>query len=221
VGIGTLSLAGVTAFTAGIAAFQERIRQFFTRARLTMEIRMHAPDTTQIDGNNPQTGAFIMKLLYVRIRVSHRKGRPAENVEVMATEVWERVKDGPWETVRTFLPLTLAWSHVRTPNMRVPAGLFRFCDLGRFQTDANGQTVFVFDTIVQPNAVAGGIIPNALLPGEYRFELVLGGDNTNRVTKRWLLKFGPDWSDDEETMLSRVSVTPAPRLDHLDHAVNS
>lgn len=210
VALGTLSLAGVTVFTAGVAAFQERIRQFFTRARLVMEIRMGAPDTAQIDGTDPQTGAFATKLLYVRIRVTHGGGRPAENVEIMVTNVWRRSSDGgSWEVLQTFLPLTLAWSHVRTASSRVPAGLFRFCDLGRFQPDAGGRAIFVFDTIVQPNPVAGGVYPNVLLPGEYRFELALGGDNTNRVARRWVLTFGPEWSDDEATMLSRVSLVDA------------
>jgi hypothetical protein len=208
VAVGTLALAGVTAFTAGVAAFQERIRQFFVRARVAMEIRMEAPDTTQIDGTDPNTGAFTAKLLYVRIRVSHRSGRPAENVEIMVTNVWRRAGDDSWQVLQTFLPLTLAWSHVRTVSSRVPSGLFRFCDLGRFQRDDQGQTIFVFDTIVQPNPVAGGVYPNVLYPGEYRFELALGGDNTNRETGRWLLRFGSGWSDDEATMLSMVSLTP-------------
>jgi hypothetical protein len=206
VGLGTLSLAGTTVVTAAVAAFQEPIRRFFSRAKLVMEIRLKPPDTTQIDGTDPRTGAFTVKLLYVRIRVSHLRGRPAENVEIMVSNVWKQEAGGSWEVLQTFLPLTLAWSHVRTASIRVPAGLFRFCDLGRFQPGDAGRAIFVFDTIVQPNPVAGGVIPNLLSPGVYRFELVLGGDNTNRVTTRWTLEFPADWSDDEATMLAGVQL---------------
>lgn len=209
VALGTLSLAGVTVLTAGVAAFQERIRQFFSRAQLGMEIRMEPPDTTQIDGTHPVSGVFTTRLLYVRIRVANDGGRPAENVEIMVTNVWRRDGDGNWEPLQTFLPLTLAWSHVRTPSSPVPARLFRFCDLAHFQPGPNGATIFVFDTIVQPNPVSGAEFPpNVLTPGDYRFELALGGDNTNRVTAQWRLSFGAAWSDDEATMLAGISLLP-------------
>jgi len=132
-----------------------------------MEIRMEPPDTTQIDGTHPVSGVFTTRLLYVRIRVTNDGGRPAENVEIMVTNVWRRDADGDWESLQTFLPLTLAWSHVRTPNSPVPARLFRFCDLAHFQPGPNGETLFIFDTIIQPNPVSGARFPpNVLTPGE-------------------------------------------------------
>jgi hypothetical protein len=210
VAIGTLALAGMTVVAAMIAVFQEPIRRHFIRAILSMDILLTPPDTHQIDGTHPVTGALMGKLLYVRIRVTHLGGRPAENTEIVAAHLWRRANHGSWETVPTFLPLSLAWSHSqpRAATIRVPAGLFRHCHLGRFQPnpDGSGDPVFVFDLIVQPNPVAGGVLPNVLQPGEYRFELVLGGDNTSRITKRWTLKFSGPWSDDETTMLSQIEV---------------
>jgi hypothetical protein len=205
VAIGTLALAGTTVLAIAVAVFQEPIRRHFTRATVSMEIRLEPPDTHQIDGTDPRTGRFLAKLVYVRIRVEHVKGSPAENVEIVVAKVWRRISKR-WEVVETFLPLSLAWSHVRTPTARVPSGLFRHCDLGRFQPE-NGQPMFVFDLIVQPNPVAGGVVPNALKPGNYMFELQLAGDNVRRITKRWLLNFHGPWSDHEATMLSRIKLT--------------
>jgi len=105
--------------------------------------------------------------------------------------------------------LSLAWSHLqpRTSTIRVPAGLFRHCHLGRFQPDGNGGVVFLFDTFIQPNPVAGGLPPNLLVPGDYRIELMLSSDNAKPVTKRWVLSFAGPWSDDEETLLRQIQLT--------------
>jgi len=209
VGIGTLSLAGVTAVTALVAAFQEPLRRYFIRAKLSMEIRLAPPDSTQIDGTDPRTGRFVTKLLYLRIRVTHTGGKAAENTEILPSMLWRRNDQREWAVVQTFLPLSLSWSHFqpRTPTIRVPVGLFRHCDLGRFQPDTSGGFVFVFDTFIQPNPVADGLPPNLLLPGDYRIELMLSSDNAKPITKRWNLSFSGPWSDDEQTLLSQVQLT--------------
>jgi hypothetical protein len=106
-----------------VAAFQEPLRAYFTRARLSMEIRLAPPDATQIEGTNPVTGAFVSQLLYLRIRVTHRRGRPAENAEILPSMLWRKGADGRWNVVQTFLPLSLAWSHLqpRTSTIRSAA----------------------------------------------------------------------------------------------------
>jgi hypothetical protein len=205
-GIGALTLAGVTLLTATVAAFQEPLRRHFTRAKLAMEIRLTPPDATQIQGTNPQTGAFISQQLYLRIRVSHVGGKAAENAEILPSMLWRKAADGSWEVVKSFLPLSLAWSHIRTPTIRVPVGLFRHCDLGNFRPDGQGGVVFLFDTFVQPNPVAGGFPPNLILPGAYRVDLMLTSDNTKPVIRTWELTFDGPWSDDEQTLLSQVDL---------------
>jgi len=62
---------------------------------------------------------------------------------------------------------------------------------------------------VQPNPVGTGLPPNVLVPGEYEFELLLSGDNTDTVRTRWRLSFEPFWSDDEAPMLAAISLEPA------------
>jgi len=92
-------------------------------------------------------------------------------------------------------------------NNQGSVGLFRHCDLGRFQPDGRGGVVFLFDTFIQPNPVAGGLPPNLLVPGDYRVELMLSSDNAKPVTKRWALSFAGPWSDDEETLLRQIQLT--------------
>jgi hypothetical protein len=205
VALGTLALAGATVLLGIVAVFQEPLRRHFARAKLSMEIRLAPPDSVQIQGTDPRTGQFVTQLLYLRIRVTHRRGKAAENTEILPSALWR--KEGPkWAPVETFLPLSLAWSHIqpRTPTIRVPTGLFRHCDLGRFQPGGDEGVVFIFETFIQPNPVAGGLPPNLLLPGEYRFELMLSSDNAEPITKKWDFSFTGPWSDHEQTMLRQV-----------------
>lgn len=203
--IGTLSLATVTA----LALLSAPLRRWRDRARLRMEILKEPPDTHMIDMANPLTGVFVTKALYVRVRVNHERGNAAENAELLAAALWEIDSSGQKKAVSSFLPLNLKWSHVGGVTIRVPRRLFRHCDLGHFQPVGN-QTVFILDTIVQPNPVGTGTAPNVLFPGTtYEIELRLSGDNTKTIAGRWRISFGSGWSDDEKTMLGRVQITPA------------
>jgi hypothetical protein len=78
---------------------------------------------------------------------------------------------------------------------------------GSFSRAADGRCVFMFSTLVTPNPVGGSTIPpNILLPGKYEFELVLAGDNVKPRRHRWRLEFPPNWSEDEQRMLSQIAV---------------
>jgi hypothetical protein len=125
-----------------------------------------------------------------RIRVSHKRGPAAENVEVLITRLW-RVEDSRAELVESFLPLSLRWAN-RTPptaTERVPKGLFRHCDVCAFASTQVGETWVQFTTLVQPNPVGNIGYPNVLQGGDYEFELKMSGDNLRPVTKRWALSF--------------------------------
>src|SRR5438128_2933922 len=82
--IGTLSLAAVTV----LALLSGPLRRRLERARLRMEIRKEPPDTHMIEMTHRTTGAPLGRTLYVRIRVSHLRGRTAENVELLAAKLW-------------------------------------------------------------------------------------------------------------------------------------
>lgn len=207
-----IALGGTLAVSLAViaAVFQEPIRQRWNRAQLRIEIRTVPPDTHQINLTHPVTRRFISKAIYVRARVLHVRGGVATNAEVIVSDVW-RVAHGSRDRVATFLPLPLTWSHLQpsTSSIRVPVSLFRHCDLGRFEPDSRNIAVFRFSTIVQPNPVAGDVVPNLLPPGDYEFELLLSGDNTNTLRQRWGLSFTPFWSDDESVMLGSVRIEPA------------
>jgi len=199
----SVGLAVVTFFALVVALFQERIRKFWNKSILDMEINMTPPDCHQISLRG-QYNKVVTQSIYIRIKVKHIKGSAGENVEIMPVCFWKIDDQNRLSVLKYFLPISLVWSHFqpRQNTIRVPVGLFRHCDFGHFIQQPNEkQAILTLDTMVQPNPVAEGEIPNVIRPGKYQFELLLSGDNVKSVKKRWKLEFN-EWSDDESVMLN-------------------
>jgi hypothetical protein len=196
--IGTIFLGAVALLTFFYDRYKNR------RAKVCMSINTAPPDCHQIELTNLETGTVMSKCIYIRIRVEHISGNSAEDVEILVSNFW--VVDGKEKSVKkSFIPMNLKWSHFEGKKRSIPRRLFRHCDFGSFQPKYtnNTHTVLRLDTIVQPNRVSGGEIPNVIEPGKYEFELMLSGVNSNFIRKRWLLEFDENWSDDENEMLTR------------------
>lgn len=184
-----------------VALFQEKIRKWFNEATIEPTISLSPPDCHQIDLTSK--GAYVGKAIYTRLRLTHIKGQSGNNIEVIISKVEKKAQSGKWKIDKYFLPMNLQWSHTHQQTMTIPPNSFRHCDLGSFR-QVNLVNQFLVDTIVQPNAVSGGRIPNLLPPGEYRLETLLTGENVKPITSKWLLKFTPSWSNEESIMLNRI-----------------
>ena len=199
----SVGLAIVTFLALVVALFQERIRRYWNRAVLDMEINLTPPDSLQITMSDNQ-GQLAGQTIYVRIKVLHIRGAAGENVEIMPINFWRVDKGNKLSALKYFLPISLLWSNFqpRTNTIRVPVGLFRHCDFGHFIDIQNGnKAILILDTMVQPNPVADGEVPNLIMPGKYQFELLMSGDNVKTLRKKWEIEFG-NWSNDEREMLN-------------------
>jgi len=204
----SVTLAAITFLAVLVALFQEKIKDHFRTAKLDMKINLSPPDCHQIALTNSQNGSFISNSIYIRLKVEHIEGDTAENVEIMLSNFWKIVGDNK-HIIKEFLPMNLVWSHFqpRRTEIRVPRKLFRHCDFGYFVPFNDDQgTILKLDTMVQPNPVAGGGLPNIIQPGKYEFELMLSGDNVKPLTKRWQLEFGRNWIEDESKMLESIKI---------------
>lgn len=199
----SVGLAVVTFLALVVALFQERIRKYWNRAVLDMEINLIPPDCHQISLSNQQ-GEIVGQTIYIRIKVLHKSGSAGENVEIMPIHFWRVDENNKLSVLKYFLPISLVWSHFqpRTNTIRVPVSLFRHCDFGHFLKSQNGdKAILLLDTMVQPNPVADGEIPNVIKPGKFHFELLLSGDNVKSLRKKWEIEFDK-WSDNESEMLN-------------------
>lgn len=203
--------AAIATFVAVLVAlFQERIKDFFRLAKLKIEIRLTPPDSHKIVLVAKGEGAI--PVVYIRIRVTNVGKKVAEGVEIMITNFLAFEKDGRKKSLSTFLPLNLRWSHFEIPtqNVRIPPGLFRFCDFGSIrpvkESSDGDKCVLLLDTMVQPYPVADGVVPNMFGPERYEFETTLTGDNVRPLKQRWSLEFVNEWSTNEETMLKNIRI---------------
>ncbi|HWZ22247.1 MAG TPA: hypothetical protein VNW06_06305 [Cytophagaceae bacterium] len=205
-GAGWAALTAIATFLAVIIAlFQDWIRTQWNKANLNFKINLIPPDCHKIQMISIIDGRQrTFDVIYLRILVTHLSGNPAENVEVMLTNFWQIRDDRTKEPVAHFLPMNLVWSHFqpRTHIMRVPAGLFRHCDFG-FVANTGDGSILKLDTIVQPNKVEGGEVPNVIKPGKYQFELLVSGDNVKPKKKIFYLELDKNWSDNETEMLQK------------------
>ena len=194
----------ILTFLVVIAAFlQEKIRRMFSGAVLDMKINLVPPDTHQIDITSPD-GSNRRKSIYIRVKVEHIKGAAGENVEIIPISFCKVDELNIPRPVTYFLPISLVWSHFqpRTNIIRVPVGLFRHCDFGHIiELRPQNGPILILDTMVQPNPVSGGDIPNIFMPGKYQFELLLSGDNVRFLKKKWEIEL-LGWSDNESIMLT-------------------
>ena len=194
----------VTFLAVLVALFQESLRHFFNRARLKLELNLTPPDCHQIDLTNQNTGQFICKCIYLRIRVSNISKVTANNVEMVASNLWQ-IQNSNKTIVKTFLPMNLRWSHTHPIKVTIPTKSFRFCDLGPIRS-LNDNVILRFDMETQPNPVSGGVLPNIINPGKYELEILLTGENVIPDITKWEVVVPNTWSNDENTMLNLIKV---------------
>ncbi len=199
-------LAIITFLAVLVALFQEYIKKLWSRAKIKIEITKAPPDCHQIMLTNQVTGANMGYTYYFRIRIINESStNSAQNVEGFITNFWE-VDKNEKHAVKSFLPMNLKWSHTGEIKTTVLPNFYRHLDFGSFRRKSNNSVFLLLDTIVQPNPVAGGVVPNIIEPGNYEFEVVVSGENISPQRKRWSLEFKNKWEDNEEKMLAGISI---------------
>lgn len=202
-----LVLAATTFLAVLVALLQEPIKKFLSRAKIKVEIKKLPPDCHQILLTNQQTGEPMGYTIYSRIRITNESTiNTASNVEVFISHFWKIDKRGKREEIQTFLPMNLKWSHTHEIRTPVLPAFYRYCDFGSFRKTNNNSVLLLLDTIVQPNPVANGVVPNIIEPGKYEFEVVVSGENVPPQIKRWTLNFISEWKDKESEMLKSISL---------------
>ena len=220
----TAALAVCTFLLAGIALFQDQLREWLRRPHLTASIDMAPPDCHMITLG---IGPAAIDTFYMRIRVMNDGDVPARDVEVFAAE--SRIdQSGHWKPLTTFLPMNLVWSHMWAQAGRpviyfpmISPHMFKHCDLANIidparraghieENPALGlspmQTSARFNVMVYPNH-KGEIVG----PGRYQLDLVVAASNARPTRFVAEINLTGNWYANESQMLaSGVSATIHP-----------
>jgi len=200
-------LSLITLLAVLVALLQEPIRKYLSKSKIKVEIKKIPPDCHQILLTNPTTGAPVGNVIYSRIRITNlSKKSSATNVEVFISRFWNIDKHNNRKEITTFLPMNLKWSHTHEIRTSVLPIFYRYCDFGSFR-NLNGNVCLILNTIVQPNPVSGGKVPNVIEAGRYVFQLEISGENIDPVSKQWELQFKNEWHEEEQKMLNSIIFT--------------
>jgi hypothetical protein len=214
----TILLATFTFVLALVTAFQDSIRAWLRRPKLTLATGTCPPEahkTVTVHRTDPSISA---ECYYFLLRVENSGNSRAENVEVFAKRLSRKQADGTFSPVDTFLPMNLLWSFSRTPILQaLPPGFYKHCSLGHIINPARSRefpsesapdseqkgssiplTTLVLDVEFLSNART-----HLLSPGTYRLELSIGAANSK--ARDCVLTIGHTgiWYSSDSDMLSR------------------
>jgi hypothetical protein len=217
--VGALGTVAAVLAALGIALYGESLKQRLYRPKLAVEINSEAPDCHKIAFTGA-TGVIAYYGIYYRLRIRNDGNRPAQNVQVVAKSLQRYANNERWESVPSFLPLALVWSHtpleLRSKDERaatikpfIAQKLFVHCDFGnvippnQLHTTALNRpdlpelrSILRLDTWVTPNTLS-----NFLGPGKYRIEIFVAAENADPVISHVLVSNSGEWSEEERTMI--------------------
>ena len=201
----SVALAFITLLAVLVALSQEWRKERRKRTEIDLKINLSPPDCQRITlffPTNKENEFIPIKSVYLRINAINKSAKPAENVEIFLSKLWEINENGNKKLVTKFIPMNLIWSHFNTHTVRIPGDIFRHCDFGYFAKSDKGNLILTLKTIIQPTPVVDEEVPNMFYAGNYEFELLVSGDNITPTRKRWLLWFNGKWDEDESEMLN-------------------
>lgn len=211
-----------TLVLAVVAVFQDRIRAWMTRPRLSLEARVVPPDChkttwnyTTVTLNWDGRAVEVRKqapCYYFRLRVLNKGNAEAREVEVYASALERKREDRKYAPVERFTPMNLMWAHFRSPFLPVLCPKMpKMCDLAHvihpqhrkelghdLSAVTDAQAILAFDLQVEPN-MRGHLVE----PGTYRLSLVVGAANVAPRECTLEIEFPGTWIDEEADMLGK------------------
>ncbi|HKB56164.1 MAG TPA: hypothetical protein VKC51_01120 [Lacunisphaera sp.] len=198
--VGTISLAI-------LAVFQDKIRAFLLKPKLTVSISTNSPDSVKTP---MQAGQVVGDAYWFRLRIGNEGNTSANNIEVLAQRLFRRNADNTFTEDVNFQPMNLLWAHFKTPFLEaISPSTFKFCDVGFIPDPARFaamyptsnpaisvvKTALFLETVVKPFNSS-----NVLPPGFYRLSVVVAANNAKPITATIEINHTGDWHADTARM---------------------
>jgi hypothetical protein len=194
--------ASLTALAITVALFKETIIRWLRHPKLTARLEARHPDCVKTPlRHDTWTGSRY----FLRLWIANDGDVRAEEVEVFLSRVWVE-HEGSFEELSQFTPMNLRWSYgdYLKPTIYadgISPGMGRYCDFGAITDPAHpllsgdsGKTRLSLQfEFLQPTT-------DWLLPGKYKFEILLAGSNCEPVGRSVELHLTGLWSENEADM---------------------
>ncbi len=208
--IGTFSLAAIALF---VALFQDKIRAWRTRPELTISTATASPFCQKIlfrriDRPDLQADGYFLRVSVKNIS----KLFPAKNVEVFASKLLKKGKDGTFQTVEDFEPINLIWSHSFRPFADLSPEMERYCFIGRIMDPTKRQDFPAFNNerlnpletcLSLATEVERHTKTHIIGPGKYKLICLIGANNIRPKKKAFEIDIFGEWFDDELKMFEK------------------
>jgi hypothetical protein len=168
--------------------------------------------------SNPNTGQYLSDVYYFRLLVKNNGRSSAINVEVYASELLKKKKDGKYTTITTFSPDNLIWSNInQSIYPAIPPKSERDCccfhivePIKRINRPLKSQEEKVFSDISQEKTIMHidtafkSNSKDYLQPcGEYLLKIIVSAGNSSSVVRKSVfINITGDWYSNEDQMLS-------------------
>jgi hypothetical protein len=200
--------AGLTALAITVALFKESIIRWLRHPELTARLEARHPDCVKTPVSHE---TWHGSRYFLRLWIGNVGDVRADDVEVFVALAWAEGKKGSFEELPQFTPMNLRWSYsdYQKPTIYtdgISPRMGRHCDFGaisdpthptlRSLPEDSGKTRLALQfQFLRPAT-------EWLVPGKYRFEIVLAGSNCKPVARVVELHLTGLWSDDEADMFA-------------------
>ncbi len=218
--ISNIIIAAGTLILALVAIFGRSIRRWIQRPKLEVEGLCQVPHCRKTSLRDLKTFQFISDVYYFRLLVKNEGKSSAMDVEVYASELLKKKRDGTYTVVSEFTPDNLVWSntgqniyptippkserhccafHIVDPTKRMDSSLSEPMRIEErvFSDILPEKTIMHVDTAFKSNRL------DFLQPyGEYRLKIIVSAGNSSSVVRKWVsINISGDWYNNEDQML--------------------
>lgn len=206
-----------TLILALVAIFQDHIRVKVARPKLNISAKAVSPYCQKIIAKNNmghETDGYFLRLC---IKNESKKFR-ANQVEVFASELLNKQKDGNYYPYQNFEPINLVWSHLPDPHQTflpfadLSPEMERYCFIGRILNPSNRSNFPRFNndklsadkTCLAIAVQVERFNKYYIIPhGSYILKISIGGANTRLIRKTIEIEFSGAWFENETEMFGK------------------
>ena len=187
-----------------VAVFQDRIHTYLRRPKLVCELNLIEPDMYikkenifyfEYNSKGDKLG-YPTDVLHCRLKVGNLGNSSASNIEVVVTNILK--KNGyDYKRINSIVLGNLNWSEsgknnkIETVQKFIHPRTYKYCELGRVYKMVDAVHAFEQSGSVEPGPAfyldtsSERNRNNLLLPGIYRFEIVIGCANAQSLNKKY------------------------------------
>lgn len=199
--------ACVTTAAIIVALLKEDILRKFRRPELIIEIKATYPFCTKTPLEHGEWKGFRY---FIRLWIRNEGNTRAEEVEVFLRNAYVVSEEGYLKLLPQFTPMNLRWSYGEYPRPTIYADgispyMGRYCDLGAISEPSHP----ILRSLTYPDQTRLSIRSEALrpatewlLPGKYRFDIVVAASNCDPVARQVELVLTGEWFDDQAEMFA-------------------